>query len=68
MCIVTKTLCRGGARESNQNCDYNIVVTCARLVTARVSTDFRKSKQNADGEDIKLMILGKLFQRPMTHL
>jgi len=34
MCIVTKTLCRGGARESNQNCDYNIVVTCARLVTA----------------------------------
>jgi len=36
--------------------------------TASVSTDFHKSKQNADGEDIKLMILGKLFQRPRTHL
>ena len=36
--------------------------------TASVSTDFRKFKQNADGEDIKLMILGKLFQRLMTHL
>lgn len=39
MCIVTETLCRGGARESNQNCDYNIVVTCARLVTALAACD-----------------------------
>ena len=41
MCIVTKTLCRGGARESNQNCDYNIVVTCTRLVTALAACDIR---------------------------